>query len=206
MPASLRSSNDPREEDLDTILGLMAGVGLSAACGFRVFVPFLGLSLAAMNGYVTLADGFSWLGTWPAFLALLTATGFEIAAYYVPIIDNLLDVIAVPVAVMAGILAMAAVALDLPPFLKWSLAVIAGGGVAGVVQGGAILTRALATMHLPGPGNFFVATLELLGATGMTLLALLVPLAALATVLIILSWAAMKWSRSHRSSRKIDVK
>ena len=190
---------------MDAIIGLMVGIGLSAACGFRVFVPFLGLSLAAMNGSVTLADGFQWLGTWPAFLALLTATGCEIAAYYVPGIDNLLDAVAAPAAVIAGILAMAAVALDMPLYLQWSLAVIAGGGVAGVVQGGATVTRVLASLHLPGPGNFMVATLEWMGAIGTTLVALLIPAAALAMVLIMLSWAAVKWSGSRRSGRNRNV-
>jgi hypothetical protein len=185
--------------DVDTIMGLMVGIGLSAACGFRVFVPFLGLSLAAMSGYVTLAGGFQWLGTWPAFLALLSATGIEIAAYYVPVIDNLLDAIAGPVAVVAGILATAAIALDMPPFLKWSLAIIAGGGVAGVVQGGTIVARTLASMNFPGPGNFIVATLELLGAIGTTLVALLIPVAALLIVLIILCWSVLRWSKSRHS-------
>ncbi len=185
--------------DADTIIGLMVGIGLSAACGFRVFVPFLGLSLAAISGYVTLAEGFHWLGTWPAFIALLTATGIEIAAYYVPVIDNFLDAIAAPIAVVAGILATAAIALDMPPFLKWSLAIIAGGGVAGVVQGGTIVARALASMNLPGPGNFVVATLELLGAIGTTLVALFIPVVALVIVLVILFRSALRWSKSRHS-------
>lgn len=185
--------------DMDTIIGLMVGIGLSAACGFRIFVPFLGLSLAAMSGYVTLAEGFQWLGTWPAFIALLTATGIEIAAYYIPVVDNLLDAIAAPVAVVAGILATAAIALDLPPFLKWSLAIIAGGGVAGVVQSGTIAARALASMSIPGPANFIVATLELLGAVGTTLVAVLIPAAALVIVLIILCWSAFRWLKSRHS-------
>lgn len=197
MPASSPSSNDTGMSDVDTIIGLMVGIGLSAACGFRVFVPFLGLSLAAMNGYVTLADGFQWLATWPALLALITATGCEIAAYHVPVIDNLLDAIAAPIAILAGILATAAIALDLRPLLKWSLAIIAGGGVAGVVQGGTIVTRALASMNLPGPANFIVATLEWLGAAVITITAILIPIAALAIVLPILFWLARRWSKSR---------
>jgi hypothetical protein len=187
---------------MDTITALMTGIGLSAACGFRVFMPFLGLSFAAMNGYVTLAEGFQWLGTWPAFMALLSATGIEIAAYYVPIIDHLLDAIATPVAVVAGILAMAAIMIDMPPMVKWSVAVIAGGGVAGVVQGGTVIARALSSIHLPGPGNFFVATLEWLVAVGTTIVALLIPVAALAMVLIVLLGVAMRRLRLRRSNRR----
>jgi hypothetical protein len=185
--------------ELDTITALMAGTGLSAACGFRVFLPFLGLSLAAMNGYVTLAEGFPWLGAWPALVALLSATGIEIAAYYVPVIDHVLDAIAAPVVIVAGILAMAAIAIDMPPVLKWSVAVIAGGGVAGVVQGSTIVARALSSLHLPGPGNYFVATLEWLGAMGATLVALMIPFAALVIVIAILLGMAMRWLRLRRS-------
>ncbi|EPL8632472.1 DUF4126 family protein, partial [Acinetobacter baumannii] len=35
---------------METILGLCIGVGLSAACGFRVFVPLLVMSIATMMG------------------------------------------------------------------------------------------------------------------------------------------------------------
>ena len=35
---------------METILGLCLGIGLSAACGFRVFVPLLVMSVAALLG------------------------------------------------------------------------------------------------------------------------------------------------------------
>lgn len=184
--------------DTDTIMGLMMGIGLSAACGFRVFLPFLGLSLAAMGGYVTLSEGFQWLGSWPALLALLTATGIEIAAYYIPLVDNALDAIAAPVAVVAGILATAAIALDMPPLLKWSLAIIAGGGAAGVVHGSTTAARLLASVNLPGPANFIVATLEWLGAVGATLVALFIPVAAIAVLLVILGWSLVRRFKIRR--------
>ena len=40
---------------METALSLFLGVGLSAACGFRVFVPLLVMSLAARTGHLTLA-------------------------------------------------------------------------------------------------------------------------------------------------------
>lgn len=190
---------------METITGIMVGIGLSAACGFRVFVPFLGLSFAAMNGYVTLAGGFEWLGTWPAFLALLIATGMEIAAYYIPAVDNLLDAVAAPLAVIAGVLATAAVLSDIPPFYKWSLAIIAGGGAAGVIQGGTTLARAAATTTLPGPANFLVASAELLGAIGTTAMAILIPVVTLTMVVIILLWLLMRRLRFRRANSNADM-
>ena len=55
----------------------------------------------------------------------------EIAAYYVPFFDNMLDTLAAPVAVLAGIVASASVLTDLPPWLQYSIAIIGAGGTAG---------------------------------------------------------------------------
>ncbi len=104
------------------------GIGLAAASGFRVFVPLLVLGLAAHWGYVPVGESFAWVATTPALLMLAVAALFEIAAYYVPGLDNLLDAIAGPAAVIAGIAVSAAVMTDLPPMLKWTLAIIAVAG------------------------------------------------------------------------------
>lgn len=172
--------------NLDLLHAVLVGIGLSAACGFRVFVPLLGVSIAALAGYLPLSAEFAWLGTWPALIALVVATALEIAAYSVPYIDNLMDVIAAPAAIVAGTLLMASLLGDASPFLKWSLAVIAGGGAAGIVQAGSMALRGGSTLLTGGFGNLLVAALELAGAVVMTLLALLLPLLALVglTVLV----------------------
>ena len=126
---------------MELALSICLGLGLSAACGFRVFVPLLGVSTAALAGHLHLAYGFEWLGTWPAFACFLTATILEIVAYYVPWLDNLLDSVATPAAVVAGTIATASVITDMSPLLQWSLAIIAGGGTAGVIQSATVLVR-----------------------------------------------------------------
>src|SRR5882762_9625453 len=125
---------------METVLSLLIGIGLSAACGFRVFVPLLVVSIAAHTGHLKLASGFAWMGSDAALIAFAVATALEIAAYYVPWLDNLLDTLATPAAVIAGTLVTASLATEMSPFLKWTLAVIAGGGVAGLVQGTTVLT------------------------------------------------------------------
>lgn len=167
-------------QSLDLLHGVLVGIGLSAACGFRVFVPLLGASIAAVAGYLPLSPDFAWLGSWPALLAFAVATALEIGAYSVPYIDNLMDVIAAPAAMIAGTLLMASLLGDTSPFLKWSLAVIAGGGAAGIVQAGSMALRGGSTLLTGGVGNLLVAALEFAGAVGMTVLALLVPLLAIA--------------------------
>src|SRR6266568_2193185 len=126
---------------METLLSICVGIGLSAACGFRVFVPLLVMSIAALSGHLTLAHGFEWIGSYPALVAFAVATCLEIAGYYIPWVDHLLDTVATPVAIIAGTLVSASMVTDLSPFLKWTLAIIAGGGAAGMVQATTVLTR-----------------------------------------------------------------
>src|SRR5215468_1906577 len=126
---------------MDTILGICIGIGLSAACGFRVFVPLLVMNIAALSGHLALAPGFEWIGSYPALIAFSVATCLEIAGYYIPWVDHLLDTIATPAAVVAGTLVTASLVTDVSPLVRWSLALIAGGGIAGMVQGTTVLAR-----------------------------------------------------------------
>jgi len=164
---------------METLLSIGIGLGLAAACGFRVFVPFLVASVSARAVYLPLAPGFEWVGTEAALYAFATATVLEILAYYIPWLDNALDAIASPAAVMAGMLIGAAVFTDLPPFLKWSLAIIAGGAVAGMVQGATSLLRLKSTALTGGLANPVVSTLELVGSLVTAIMALMIPVVAL---------------------------
>ena len=94
---------------MDVFLGIPVGFALSAAAGLRVFVPLLLTGAAARLGYLDLAPGMAWIGSGMALLAFATATAVEVAAYYVPWLDNALDALAAPAAVIAGVVATAAV-------------------------------------------------------------------------------------------------
>src|SRR6266404_3447521 len=177
-------NNQKRVEDLfmETVLSLLVGIGLSAACGFRVFVPLLIVSISAMSGHLVLAPGFEWLGSLPALIAFSVATCLEIAGYYVPWVDHLLDTIATPAAIVAGTLITASMVTDMSPFLRWTLAAIAGGGAAGVVQGTTVLTRGASFITTGGLGNPIFATIELGGAVFTSVLAIVAPLFAIVLV------------------------
>lgn len=167
---------------LDLALAIAMGVGLAAAVGFRVFLPMLVLSIAAYSGHLTLSSGLAWLGTPVALVMLSVAAVLETLAYYVPGVDNILDVIAAPAALLAGTVVSAAVMTNLPPMVKWTTAVIAGGGAAGLTQGLTSLLRAKSTVMTAGLGNFALATGELGAALLVALLALVAPLGAVALV------------------------
>jgi len=166
----------------DLALSIALGVGLAAAVGLRVFLPLMVVSLAAYSGHLTLSSGFTWLATAPALVMLSVATALEILAYYIPGVDHLLDVIATPAALIAGTVVSAAVMTDLPPIVKWSTAVIAGGGAAGLTQTLTALLRAKSTVLTGGLGNHVIASGELGGAVIISLLALTTPFLALVLV------------------------
>lgn len=176
------------------------GIGLSAACGFRVFVPLLVMSGAAHLGYLELASGFAWMETDRALVGLGVATVVEVLAYAIPWLDNVLDAIASPAAVGAGVIASASVLGDASPFVQWTLATIAGGGVAGVVQGGTVATRAASSAGTGGLGNILVAIGEALASVGTALLAMLAPFITLFLVgalVVVLVRQIIRWRRNR---------
>jgi hypothetical protein len=178
----------------DLAVSIALGIGLAAATGFRVFLPLLVTSIAIYAGYIPVSDGFSWIGTLPAVIMFGVAALAEVLAYYIPGVDNLLDTIATPTALIAGTLVSAAVMADLPPLIKWTAAVIAGGGAAGITQGVTTMVRANSTLFTGGLGNPVIATAELGGATIISLLALSVPFVAVALV-VLFCWFAVRTIR-----------
>ncbi|MGQ0548681.1 MAG: DUF4126 domain-containing protein [Armatimonadota bacterium] len=186
---------------MDTMFTFAVGLGLSAASGFRAFVPMLVMSLAARGGHLTLAPGMEWVASDAALAVLTTATVAEILAYYVPWLDNLLDTIATPTAIIAGTLMTASVLTDLSPLLRWAIAVIIGGGTAGIVQGSTVALRLASSTMTGGLGNPILATAELLGAITVAALAILAPIIALAIVIVLVFLALRKAGRHWRRRR-----
>jgi hypothetical protein len=189
----------------DYALSVVLGIGLAAATGFRVFLPMLVMSGAAYTGHLQLDDGFAWLATPSALTMLGVAAVAEILAYYVPGVDNLLDALATPAAFVAGTVVSAAVITDLPPMVKWTAAVIAGGGMAGIMQGMTAILRAKSTVLTGGLGNSLIATAQLVGSLLVSLLTLAAPLAAFALVVFFL-WLTIhlvrSWIRGARFSEQ----
>ncbi len=190
---------------MDALFSLSIGVGLSAACGFRIFVPLLIMSLAARGGHLALSGGFEWIGSTPALIAFSTATVLEIGAYYLPLIDNLLDTAAVPTSVVAGTLVTASQIAEMDPLLTWSVAIIAGGGAAGLVQGLTTVTRQFSALTTAGLGNPIVSTLEAGASILVTLIAITVPLVAIAGLLLLLIWGGRRLLLARRASSHATV-
>jgi len=164
---------------LSLISAVSVGIGLSAACGFRIFLPPAMMSLAANLDWMELDGQFAMLDSWGAFAVLSAAVAFEIGGYFIPWIDNLLDIVATPAAALAGVFVSASMLGDFDPMLQWAVAIIAGGGAAGTVQIGTVATRAASTGATGGLANPLISIVEAVAAVVLTILALLSPIIVL---------------------------
>lgn len=180
---------------LATVVSVALGAGLAAATGFRVFLPLLVAGFAAHAGYLPLNESFQWLASTPALVTLGTAAVLEVLAYYIPGVDHVLDVVASPVTVLAGIVASAAVMTNLPPAILWPVAIIAGGGMAGLTKGSTAVLRAKSGLLTGGLANPVISTVETVGATGLAVLAIVVPVLCFVGVVALLYWAGRKAGR-----------
>lgn len=187
---------------MEIILGLCIGIGLSAACGFRVFVPLFIMSISAIFGLFSPAQGFEWLAIPSVCFALAMATLSEIAAYYIPWVDNILDTIATPAAMLAGtITTMAVVSGEMSQFAAWAAAIIVGGGTATAVQVTTVAARGVSTATTGGLGNFVIATFEWMSAIMLSVLAMLLP-ALVAIGVIIAIIFSLNWVRQKRKEQQ----
>lgn len=191
---------------MEHALAICAGIALAAATGFRLFLPLLALSIAAHTNLLTPSPAFSFLSTTPALTLLLTATIIELAAYYIPWLDHALDSITTPLSLVAGTCAvLATFPAGTPEWAKWSMALLAGGAPAGLIQTGTVAARALSTYTTAGIANPVISTIELIAATVLAVLALLVPLLAAALVLAALIWAVrllLRWTSRRQAERR----
>lgn len=190
----------------EIVVALLLGLGLSASCGFRVFLPLLVTSLAAY--FKLLPEGLTysilWMGTLPAVITFATAAVIEIAGYYIPVVDNFLDFIATPLSVAAGTLLTASFLQIDNEMIKWSLGLIVGGGTAGIVQTGTALTRLLSSKTTLTTGNGLLATGENTLAFTGAVFAFIVPV--IAGVLAIAIVLIMLYFIKRSSARLIKMK
>jgi len=182
---------------MEFIFPVLMGVGLSAACGFRIFVPLLALSIANQLGLLPLSPGFEWIGADAATAAFAVATILEISGYFIPWLDHLLDTIATPAAILAGILATASLLGDFSPLARWALAIIAGGGVAGMVQASTVALRGLSLTTTGGLANPAFSLVETLGAAALSLFAILIPTIALILVVALVLFVLSRFLRKR---------
>ncbi len=178
---------------MDIALGILLGIGLAASCGFRVFVPMLVTNIGSLLGYVKLSQGFEWMGSWIAFAAFLVATIVEIGAFYIPWLDNALDTVSGPLAMIAGTVLTASFLTETTPLIQWTLGIIVGGGTAGIVKVGASAARLTSTATTGGMANAVVATMENILSTVLSILSFIIPVVTAFVVFLIIIYLVRKF-------------
>ncbi len=172
---------------MELIFSLLIGIGLSATSGFRLFLPFLVISVASLTGHLELSPAFEWIGTYPALTVFAVAALVEVLAYFLPYVDNLLSTISIPFAVIAGTVITASVIVDMGPLLTWSLAIIAGGGASLTTKTTSALLHTGSTATSGGMANPLVSAAE----TGFSVFMAVVSI--IAPVLIIILFGFILW-------------
>ncbi|SDF87888.1 DUF4126 domain-containing protein [Epilithonimonas hungarica] len=195
------------ENILPYILSAFIGIGLAAASGFRVFLPMFAVSLASYLGWIPMSDNFEWLSGLPILITTGVATIIEIMAYYIPVVDNFLDTITIPLATIAGSILFASQFMELGTFPQWALALVAGGGTAATIASGFAGTRAASTATTAGIGNNVVATTETAGAGLMSILSIFLPVIAfifaIALIVLVLFFGRKLWRRMKKQNSGI---
>ncbi len=184
---------------MNSIASIAIGIGLSTSTGFRILVPFACLSAAALYGDMTLPAQMAWLNSYPAFIGLLIGTLIEVAAYYIPWVNDALDMVELPAAVISGTYLTGAFAADLPTLLQWSLALVAGGGIAGSINGLTGMTRLATNSVTAGAATPVTSSLEWMSALMLAILALTLPLLAIVLAIFLLIFVIKKVSKRRKN-------
>jgi hypothetical protein len=158
------------------LIPTLLGIGLSAACGLRVFFPLFLVSLLGYLGKLSIAENFLWLTQLPAVITFGVASVVEMIAYFIPLIDHLLDAVTIPSSIVSGIVLFASMFPENESLIKWIMAIIAGGGTAGLVSGLTSVTRLKSTAFTAGLGNPLIAFSETVGSVIISVLSVLFPL------------------------------
>jgi hypothetical protein len=183
---------------VELLISICMGIGLAAACGLRVFLPLVALSVGTKLGIVTPGAGWEWIGSTGAVVGLSVAASVEIAGYYVPWIDHALDALATPLAVVAGAFAAMAtmgVVSELPPMVSHGMALLTGGAAAGAVQATSVVARAASTVTTGGLMNPVVSTIENVVSAVLSVLAVVIPIVAGVVLLLIAVLLVRRWTR-----------
>jgi len=189
------------------MLEFFTGAGLALSAGLNAYVPLLILGLAdRFTGLVELPDGWSWLSNGWVLVILGVLLIVEVVADKVPVVDHINDVLQTVVRPVSGGLAFGsgsaaetvAVADPAEFFASNQWVPIAVGVVLALaVHLVKAATRATVNTATAGVAAPVVSTVEDVGSVGLSLAALVVPIAVV-TALVGFVWLAVWLVRKRR--------
>jgi hypothetical protein len=186
---------------MEMLTGVLGAFGLSASAGLNAYIPLLVISLTArFTDLIHLREPWDALTSWWIIGLLLVLSLIEFFADKVPAVNHANDVIQTFVRPVAGAIVFAAsanVITEVHPFLALGAGVLVSGAVH-VVKSAAV--RPAVTASTGGVGNVPVSVAEDIIATGLSILAIIIPI--LIAFVFILFTALIVWLFWRRNKRK----
>lgn len=177
-------------------------LGLSAACGFRTFLPLLALSAAARFKLFdfALSDSLAWIGSDVALLTLAVAAVVEFAGDKIPIVDNFLSIASTVTRPAAGMLAAGAAVSTNDPVVAGIAALIVGLPTAAAVHTISATGRVASTVQTGGIANPVLSVVEDVVSTAMIAIAFLLPILV---PLLLIAFAVLVWRLARGVRRRL---
>ena len=193
---------------IQAIAGIGTAFGLSGSAGLNAYIPLLIVALAGRfptaDPLIKLNSPYDLLSSWWVIGLLVILLAIEMLVDKIPAVDTVNDGIQTFVRPVAGAILFAGSTNaigDMSPIL----AILAGVLVAGSVHVTKGIVRPAVTATTAGTGNWAVSLSEDVIATGMSLLAIFIPL--LAGILVIIFAISIiliiRRIRKRRQSAKI---
>jgi len=186
---------------MEMLTGVLGAFGLSASAGLNAYIPLLVISLTArFTDLIHLREPWDALTSWWIIGLLLVLSLIEFFADKVPAVNHANDVMQTFVRPVAGAIVFAAsanVITEVHPFLALGAGVLVSGAVH-VVKSAAV--RPAVTASTGGVGNVPVSVAEDIIATGLSILAIIIPI--LIAFVFILFTALIVWLFWRRNKRK----
>ena len=188
--------------DVATAAGsVLAAFGLSGAAGLNAWIPLLAVGLLSRAGQLELADGYDWLASTPALIALAAAFVLDFVGDKVPAIDSLLHAVGTIVHPAAGAIVFAGpteVPTDVPSIVLFAL----GASVAGSLHATRATVRPVSTTMTAGAGNPVLSLAEDLVSAALSVIAVFAPVLGVICLLAVVVLAVLWWRRVRNSRRR----
>ena len=183
--------------------GLCMGLALAATCGLRAFLPLFVVSVLSHFGHIELSEGFEWMSSRLAVVGLGVAVLLEVLADKIPVVDHVLDTVAVVVKPVAAMIAAASVMTELDPMLSTVVGLVLGGTMAQGVHLVKAKLRLLSSALTATVANPFLSIIEDLLALVATIMAFLLPVLLFCAAVGVSTWGLRTWVK--RRNRTVDV-
>jgi hypothetical protein len=185
------------------LAAVLAAFGLSGAAGLNAWLPLFASALAARLDLVELAAPFDELTSTGGLAVLGALTVADFVGDKIPGVDHVLHVLGLAVAPASGAALFTGQTGD-ETGLPTLLAILLGGGTAGVVHAIRAAVRPASTAGTAGLGNPVLSLGEDAGSLSLVVLAFAVPLLAV-VLLLLLVGPLVRWWWRRRSRRARTV-